>query len=82
MTEKEIQLLRFEKETYEDTDGDHHYYYYEITNGMSFISCDDVESQKGEGWWVEVFNTQEPIKFHKFEEVQKVIHILEKHLVK
>jgi hypothetical protein len=40
MTEKEIQLLGFEKETYEDTDGDHHYYYYEITNGMSFISLE------------------------------------------
>ena len=38
MTEKQIQLLGFEREEYGDYDGDHHYYSYEITNGMSFIS--------------------------------------------
>jgi hypothetical protein len=82
MTEKEIQLLGFEKETYEDTDGDHHYYYYEITNGMSFISSASDEAEKDGQWYVDVFNTEDPIRFWKFEEVQKVIHILEKHLVK
>ena len=45
MTERELQLLGFEREDYCDWDGDHHYYSYQITNGMSFISSasDEIE---------------------------------------
>jgi hypothetical protein len=82
MTEKEVQLLRFEREEYSDYEGDHHYYSYEITNGMSFISSASDEAEKEGQWFVEVFNTEEPIRFYKFEEVQNLLNILEKHLVK
>ena len=82
MTEKQIQLLGFEKEEYGDYDGDHHYYSYEITNGMSFISSASDEAEKEGQWFVDVFNTQDPIRFYKFEEVQNLLNILEKHLIK
>ena len=82
MTEKEVQLLRFEREEYGDWDGDHHYYAYEITNGMSFISSASDEIGEDGQWYVDVFNTQEPIRFYKFEEVQSLINMLEKHLIK
>ena len=82
MTEKEVQLLRFEREEYGDWDGDHHYYAYEITNGMSFISSASDEIGEDGQWYVEVFNTQDPIRFWKFEEVQNLLNILEKHLIK
>ena len=82
MTEKEVQLLRFEREEYGDWDGDHHYYAYEITNGMSFISSASDEAKKDGQWYVDVFNTQDPIRFWKFEEVQNLLNILEKHLIK
>lgn len=82
MTEKEVQLLGFEKEEYSDYNGDWHYYSYEITNGMSFISSSSDESEKEGQWFVDVFNTQDPIRFYKFEEVQNLLNILEKHLIK
>jgi hypothetical protein len=82
MTEKEVQLLNFEREEYSDWDGDHHYYSYEITNGMSFISSGSDEFGEDGQWYVDVFNTQEPIRFYKFEEVQNLLNILEKHLIK
>ena len=82
MTEKEVQLLGFEREEYGDENGDHHYYSYEITNGMSFISSASDEAEKDGQWYVDVFNTQDPIRFYKFEEVQNIINILEKHLIK
>lgn len=82
MTEKEVQLLRFEREEYGDWDGDHHYYAYEITNGMSFISSASDEIGEDGQWYVDVFNTEDPIRFWKFEEVQNLLNILEKHLIK
>jgi hypothetical protein len=82
MTEKEVQLLNFEREEYSDWDGDHHYYSYEITNGMFFISSGSDELGEDGQWYVDVFNTQEPIRFYKFEEVQNLLNILEKHLIK
>ena len=82
MTEKEVQLLGFEREEYSDENGDWHYYSYEITNGMSFISSASDEAEKEGQWFVDVFDTQDPIRFYKFEEVQNLINILEKHLIK
>lgn len=82
MTEKEVQLLGFEREEYSDYNGDWHYYSYEITNGMSFISSASDESEKEGQWFVDVFDTEDPIRFYKFEEVQNLLNILEKHLIK
>jgi hypothetical protein len=86
MTEKEVQLLGFEREEYSDEDGDWHYYSYQITDGMSFISSvkSSVSDEIGETkqWYVDIFNTQDPIRFYKFEEVQALLNLLEKHLIK
>jgi hypothetical protein len=82
MTEREVQLLGFEREEYGLWDGDHHYYSYQITNGMSFISSSSDEIKEDGQWFVEIFNTQDPVRFYKFEEVQSLLNLLEKHLIK
>ena len=88
MTEKEVQLLGFEKEIYDEwwddegNTGSSHYYSYEITNGLSFISSSDKESEENGYWYVDVFNTQDLIRFYEFEEVQSLLNMLEKHLIK
>jgi hypothetical protein len=82
MTEKEVQLLGFEREEFSDWDGDWHYYSYEITNGLSFITAATNEIKEDGEWFVEIFNTLDPIRFYKFEEVQSIINKLEKHLIK
>lgn len=88
MTEKEIQLLGFQKEIYDEWSDDvgntgfEYYYHHDITNGLSFISSDSQESGKDDNWYIEIFNTEHPVRFHKFEEVQNLLNILEKHLIK
>ena len=82
MTEREVQLLGFEREEYGLWDGDHHYYSYQITNGMSFISSSSDEIKEDGEWSVDIFNTQDPVRFYKFEEVQSLLNLLEKHLIK
>jgi hypothetical protein len=49
---------------------------------MSFISSASDEIEEDGQWYVDVFNTQHPIRFWKFEEVQSLINKLEKHLIK
>jgi hypothetical protein len=92
MTEKEIQLLGFEKQVEEGThckdfDGNEwfedgfHYYTYDITNGLTLISSSS-DAIDEDGWYVEIFNTEDPIRFFKFEEVQSLINLLQKCLIK
>jgi hypothetical protein len=79
MTEKEITLLGFERQ--EVTKDQHwepyHYYTYCVTKGLEFISVasDGVKDGK---WYVEIFNTEEPVRFYDFGEVQALINRLEK----
>ena len=82
MTEKQVQLLGFEREEFSDHVGDWHYYSLEITPGLSFISSDNDEVGEDGEWYIEIFNTQHPIRFWKFEEVQAFINMLQKHLIK
>lgn len=87
MTEREIQLLGFTQEHTDSvvcTDGKiswneegAHYYTYEVTKGLTFITNTSDEAIDGQ-WFVEVFNTLHPIRFHKFEEVQSLLNKLEK----
>ena len=80
MTEKEIQLLGFIREDYAHPNGDDYYYSYVITEGLSFITASAIElmeSQTNE-WYIDIFNTQEPIRFYNFSEVQALINKLEK----
>lgn len=82
MTERELEILGFEKEfEYGSDNKDWYYYSYEIASGLSFISCDNEQSKNGE-WYVEVFNTEPAIRFTKMEQVQSLINIFEKAIVK
>lgn len=83
MTEKEVQLLGFEA-NYDDGGGSwdkYHYYSYRIADGFEFISnASDEVGEDGE-WFIEFFNSEPAIRFYKFEVVQALINMLEKHVI-
>lgn len=84
MTEKEIQLLGFEKH-HDDEMGnlcDFYYYSYKIANGFELISNANDELKEGEGWYVDFFESDPIIRFHKFEEVQSLINLIEKRILR
>lgn len=84
MTERELQLLGFEKH-YDDGQGDwdkYHYYTYTVAQGFEFISNANDEIKEGEEWYVEFFESTPTIRFYNFEEVQSLINLLEKRIVK
>jgi hypothetical protein len=78
MTEKEIQLLGFEREDMEEG----YYYAYRIANGFEFLSNANDEIGEGEQWFVEFFNSDPQILFYEFGEVQALINLIEKRIVK
>ena len=80
MTEKEIQLLGFEKQEQQDSDP-YYYYTYTIAQGFEFISCASDEAENGE-WYVEFFDSDPTIRFIQFSEVQALINMLEKRVIK
>lgn len=74
MIEKEIQILGFKKNFFNEYFNDPEYYYsYDIVRGLSLISNSSVEAEK-EGWEVEIFNVEPHIKFSTFEEIQVFIN--------
>lgn len=80
MTEKELQILGFTKNKVsaeESGEKPYHYYTYDFTKGLEFIS-QDSESIVDDEWWIEFFNTEIPIRFNDMLEVQKLISIFEK----
>jgi hypothetical protein len=84
MTEKEVQILGFEKELMIDYEGEEnpdYYYAYDIVNGLTLISGSRSET-KNEEWFVDVFNTEPIIRFTKMEQVQVLINTMEKAIVK
>ena len=84
MTEKEIQLLGFEI-NYDDGSvqwDTYHYYTYTVAQGLQFISnASDEVGEDGE-WYVEFFDTDPAVRFTRFEEVQQLINLIEKRIVK
>jgi hypothetical protein len=93
MTEKEIQLLGFEKqedggiEVSDDESGlwienEFHYYTYDIAMGLSLISNSNDQVGEDGKWFVEVFNTEPAIRFTEFGEVQALINLLQSRIVK
>jgi len=82
MTEKEIQLLGFEREDMNDGDYSGYYYAYRIANGFEFLSNANDEIREGEQWFVEFFNSDPQILFYEFGEVQALINLIEKRIVK
>lgn len=82
MTEKEIQLLGFERQDSEDGEQPFYYYIYRIADGLEFISCANDEVKEDQEWYVDIFNTDPHIRFTEFGDVQGLINILEKRRVK
>jgi len=82
MTEKEVQLLGFEREEYSDFDGDHYYYSYQIAQGFGFISSANTDAAETGQWFVEFFDSYPTIRFTEFGEVQALINLIEKRVVR
>jgi hypothetical protein len=83
MTERELEILRFEKvEVPIEESGDKPYYYYthDVVKGLSFISNGSDETKDGE-WFVEFFNTEFPVRFYDISQVSNLIEILTKAIV-
>jgi len=82
MTEKELILLGFKSELIEDHDEDDSYYYVlDIVDGLTFITPTNEEIKEG-NWYVEFFNTDPSVRFHKFGELQTLINQLTLAIVK
>lgn len=93
MTEKEIQLLGFEKQhslgtLCEDSTGkqwiedEFYYYIYTVAQGFEFISnASDGVGENGE-WYIEFFDSDPEIRFTEFGEVQALINLLTSRIVK
>jgi hypothetical protein len=82
MTEREIQLLGFQKEEMKEHEEDESYYYaLDIVDGLTFITQANDEI-KDDNWYVEVFNTDPFIRFTEFGEVQALINLLTSRIVK
>jgi hypothetical protein len=82
MTEREIQLLGFERQDSEDGEYSFYYYIYEIVDGLVFISNANDDLIDGDEWYIDIFNTDPHIRFTEFGDVQGLINILEKRRVK
>lgn len=86
MTEKEIQLLGFEKQySFDLVDGIPEYYYYtkDIVNGISFISnSSDEVAEDAFGWYIEFFDTEPNVRYTNFGEATGLINNLTRHIVK
>jgi len=82
MTEKELKLLGFQSEDMNGFDDDDDYYYVlDIVDGLTFISQASSEVKSNQ-WYVEIFNTDPQIRFDKFEELQSLINLLNKRIVR
>lgn len=82
MTENEVRLLGFKKCEEDDGFAPFHYYTYKIADGFEFISCANDELIEGEEWYIEFFDSFPQIRFYNFEEVQSLINLIEKRVVK
>jgi hypothetical protein len=81
MTEREIQLLGFERQDSEDGEYSFYYYIYKIVDGLEFISNANDDLIDGDEWYIDIFNTDPHIRFTEFGDVQGLINILEKRRV-
>lgn len=83
MTERELEILRFEKVEVSVEESGHkpfHYYTHNVVNGLSFISNTSDEVKDGQ-WYVEFFNTDIPIRFYDMSKVLVLINTLTKAIV-
>jgi thymidine phosphorylase len=74
MTEEQLRVLGFEKQT-ETSDTPFYYYTLDIVNGLSFITQANDEVENGE-WVVEIFETTPTIEFKDVKKLSNLIDIL------
>lgn len=81
MTEKEIQLLGFEKQVEEDTEHPFYYYTLSLPGGLSFITNANDKTLGGPNgdWYVEFFDNP-AIRYVQFEELQALLNNLKRHI--
>ncbi len=82
MTEKEIQLLGFEKQVvYTDYFNTIHYYTLILPGGLSFITNSNDETLGGPDgdWYIEFFDNL-AIRYVQFEEFQALLNNLKRHI--
>lgn len=78
MTERELEILRFEKvEVSAEISGDkpYHYYTHDVVRGLSLISNASYEVKDNQ-WYVEFFNTEIPVRFYNINQVLALINTL------
>ena len=84
MTEREVELLGFEKVYVKEYDEDESYYYVlDIVDGLTLITTECNDSIKNDAWVVEIFNTDPHIRWDSFGELQgfinsvtnKIVHV-------
>ncbi len=83
MTERELEILRFDKvEISSEESGAEPYYYYihELVPGLELISNSSDEIKDGI-WYVEFFNTEIPVRFYDMSKVLALINTLTKAIV-
>lgn len=80
MTEKEIQLLGFEKQVEKDAEHPFYYYTLDIANGLSFISNSSDEAE--DGWYIEFFDTDPSIRYTNFGEATGLINNILRHILR
>lgn len=83
MTERELILLGFKSELLKEYDEDDETYYYvlDIVDGFTLITPTNDEVKNNE-WYVEVFNTDPLIRLTNINEVETIINILKKSIIK
>lgn len=82
MTEREITLLGFKKELAKSYEGDTSYYYaLDVVDGITFITPMNDEVM-GEEWSADFFNTQPPVRFTSFGQLQGLLNQLTSAIVK
>ena len=82
MKERDLIKLGFEKEaSLELINGEPEFYYYvkEITKGLTFITNTDDEVID-DGWHVEFFNTEIPVRYYNHQDVRDLFDLIEKGL--
>lgn len=82
MTEKELELLNFQREEIKEHEDDLSYYYVlDIVDGLTFITPTN-EEVKNNNWYVEFFDTYPKVRFNNFGELQGLINQLTSAIVK
>ena len=82
MKEKDLIKLGMTKQTDKsDESNPFHYYTLDITQGLSFISNGNDESE-GDKWFVEFFDTEIPVRYYDYDKVKLLFNLIEDGILK